>query len=565
MPSLSSTFSEMLPVSLKDFQAAEVSVSLPRIVVIGDESVGKSSVLERIAQAPLFPRDEDFCTRMPFVLKLRHGAEQDIHVCCRTRGGAVLRNATGGAIEEFIQQDGNMQERLESLGNRIKASMRDIIQAATAQAAPADERSILTDHVMEINIQSPHVQSVELIDLPGLVQDGARQQALQLIQEYLNDRQNTLVVCVVSDQLSSLRNNSTLSEVWQRPYLHSRTVVALTHVDMTTDNFGADPRRLVMRVNAYNLGFDFRPHSVVPLINWRRDGESFEAAVEHERSRFNDVNATLDKAGLPDLIDVLARLAERHLIHHWLPMQMTEIWQKVVGHDQSLEAMGQPPNSMMVCDLAETLRSRLQRAEPSLQHYGITLSIMASSTAAFSQARTRAENCEHLLTVMNNLRDPKAIANAAVRIACQAVQPSHAPQLHRIDFSPLLQEFQPPIPDQKDLRLVIQSMLRRTNFQEELLKALYDWLIVPLISYLEGGWVAAFQASDTQAPVLCETEKHAMERQSQTEMRDLRRALHARLSEWSLARLSEWGETLQNKTHSAAAFPSGKIGPAFRS
>eukprot|EP00965_Chrysotila_dentata_P117218 3873709-Pleurochrysis_carterae.AAC.1 len=41
------------------------AATLPRIVVIGSESSGKSSTLERIAGLALFPRDSNICTRMP--------------------------------------------------------------------------------------------------------------------------------------------------------------------------------------------------------------------------------------------------------------------------------------------------------------------------------------------------------------------------------------------------------------------------------------------------------------------------------------------------------------------
>jgi hypothetical protein len=41
------------------------STPLPHIVVVGMESVGKSSTLERIVGFPLFPRASGLCTRMP--------------------------------------------------------------------------------------------------------------------------------------------------------------------------------------------------------------------------------------------------------------------------------------------------------------------------------------------------------------------------------------------------------------------------------------------------------------------------------------------------------------------
>jgi len=46
---------------------------LPRVVVIGDEKSGKSSTIERLAMAPVFPRQDEFTmTRQPVLLKLRH-------------------------------------------------------------------------------------------------------------------------------------------------------------------------------------------------------------------------------------------------------------------------------------------------------------------------------------------------------------------------------------------------------------------------------------------------------------------------------------------------------------
>ena len=43
----------------------------PRIVVIGDESAGKSTILEQLANMPIFPRNRRFCTRLPIHLRLR--------------------------------------------------------------------------------------------------------------------------------------------------------------------------------------------------------------------------------------------------------------------------------------------------------------------------------------------------------------------------------------------------------------------------------------------------------------------------------------------------------------
>ena len=43
---------------------------VPKVIVIGAESSGKSSLLENITKCPIFPRNTSICTRQPIHLKL---------------------------------------------------------------------------------------------------------------------------------------------------------------------------------------------------------------------------------------------------------------------------------------------------------------------------------------------------------------------------------------------------------------------------------------------------------------------------------------------------------------
>ena len=55
------------------------TLSLPQIVVCGDQSAGKSSVLEAISEIP-FPRKEDFCTRFATEVVLRRTEAASVSV-----------------------------------------------------------------------------------------------------------------------------------------------------------------------------------------------------------------------------------------------------------------------------------------------------------------------------------------------------------------------------------------------------------------------------------------------------------------------------------------------------
>ena len=46
---------------------------LPTVIVIGNESTGKSSLLENITKCQLFPRDSKLCTKCPIRVRLNNG------------------------------------------------------------------------------------------------------------------------------------------------------------------------------------------------------------------------------------------------------------------------------------------------------------------------------------------------------------------------------------------------------------------------------------------------------------------------------------------------------------
>ena len=162
----SAAFNTAIPVKLEEFEAAGVHLELPRIIVVGDESAGKSSVLERVARAPVFPRHESCCTRMAIVLKLNNGPASDIIMRC-TYYGRVLVDAAGVADETRIPF--TTMSELENVTERIKDKMQYYNERANESSGmPKD--SILTEHRIEIELHSPHVPDLELIDLPGLVQ-----------------------------------------------------------------------------------------------------------------------------------------------------------------------------------------------------------------------------------------------------------------------------------------------------------------------------------------------------------------------------------------------------------
>ncbi|XP_059696081.1 interferon-induced GTP-binding protein Mx-like [Haemorhous mexicanus] len=118
----------------------EKDLSLPAIAVIGDQSSGKSSVLEALSGVAL-PRGNGIVTRCPLELKLKRLPEGQAW-----QGKISYRNVT------------------QELQNASEVD-RAIRQAQDVVAGP---RGAISGQLISLEVRSPDVPDLTLIDLPGI-------------------------------------------------------------------------------------------------------------------------------------------------------------------------------------------------------------------------------------------------------------------------------------------------------------------------------------------------------------------------------------------------------------
>ena len=101
-------------------------VDLPQIVVVGDQSSGKSSVLEGLIQKPL-PRDSGLCTRFATQIVFRRALKPQIlvsiipdrdasreHINLATAWGRTLSDLDGDTFKEIMQEVSDAHKHMTS-------------------------------------------------------------------------------------------------------------------------------------------------------------------------------------------------------------------------------------------------------------------------------------------------------------------------------------------------------------------------------------------------------------------------------------------------------------------
>lgn len=150
---------------------------MPRIVVVGLQSAGKSSLLECIVGYDFLPRGQGICTRRPLELRLVHSVSAEDPF-------AVFDEDKNEKLTDFEQ----VKKRIELLTDKDAGDKKGII----------DKPIIMT-------VYSKNVPDLSLVDLPGITKipikgsdhpDDIERITKNLCGKYIQDPR-TIILCVV--------------------------------------------------------------------------------------------------------------------------------------------------------------------------------------------------------------------------------------------------------------------------------------------------------------------------------------------------------------------------------
>nr|XP_036583935.1 dynamin family protein [Colletotrichum truncatum]KAF6793194.1 dynamin family protein [Colletotrichum truncatum] len=339
------------------------NVKLPQIVVVGDQSAGKSSVLEAITGTP-FPRDAGACTRFATEIRLRRSNEATLNVSIIPDKNRPFRE----------------QERLKQFGGAVDTDMsfESLMRSAVELIAPKNiPGRFAARDILVVEKRGPDMPLLTLVDLPGLVKNANNDQSMDDIKtiESLCDRymksSRTIILAVVGGNTDYVQA-PILTKARHFDPSGSRTIGVLTKPDLC-ESIGLEDKFIELVQNRDKQNY-FKLGWYVLLNPGPRDqGQPWPSARERRqreeeffgRGKWRALPGTM--CGANALKQKLSVQLQRHIGRHVKTLRK-QIQKALDDCDSELKSMGTGKDTVeeMRIELVELFSSSKELVIPAV-------------------------------------------------------------------------------------------------------------------------------------------------------------------------------------------------------
>ncbi|KAJ7189190.1 P-loop containing nucleoside triphosphate hydrolase protein [Mycena filopes] len=216
---------------------AQAELDLPRIAVIGNQSAGKSSVVEAISGIKV-PRESGTCTRSPFECRMSSAPRWACRISIRRefdhngkRLGKVFEVPFCAPIQDKDAVELMLRRaQLAALDPTIAST--EILDMDLERLKDLSGKAMFSKNVVCIDLEGPELTDLQFVDLPGIIQN-AKPDMVRLVEEMVveNIRGNCLILVAIP-MTDDIENQKAMSLAREQDPKGNRTIGVLTKPDL---------------------------------------------------------------------------------------------------------------------------------------------------------------------------------------------------------------------------------------------------------------------------------------------------------------------------------------------
>ncbi|KAH8722703.1 dynamin GTPase [Phaeosphaeriaceae sp. PMI808] len=315
-------------------------IDLPQLVVIGDQSSGKISVLEGLTRLP-FPRDSGLCTKFATQITFRRAISHSIKVSILPDPNSAEEHK--GRMKRWIKTD---IERLDAPSFAlIMSEVHTVMGLSNNKAHSSGLRKTFSNDVLRLEIFGPDEAHLSVIDVPGIFRTTTagvtttadKQLVRHMVETYMRNPRTVMLTVVPANVDPATQEILEMAKEVD-PDFH-RTIGVLTKPDLVDK--GAEQKIVEMiEGNGPEAKLDW---SIVRNPGQQELNSSAMDRISAEESFFRYTapwnTLSCDRRGMDSLRMRLEEVLTQH-IRREFPKVKAEINKKLSMCKRTLESLG---------------------------------------------------------------------------------------------------------------------------------------------------------------------------------------------------------------------------------